>query len=617
MCGFVGFVEFGQAHAQQEDLLAMRDRLRHRGPDDQGHWFKPGAGLAHARLSILDLSSKAHQPMRRGNLVLVYNGEIYNYRQLREELQRMGHQFTSDSDTEVLLCGFIQWGSGVLARLDGMFAFAIYDEGVRTLFLARDKAGIKPLVYYADAGRFVFASELKALWHYPGLVKELSAQGLEDYLRLGYTTGRVTMFKGVARVLPGEYLSIDVKGGIRRDVYWPGVFTPEKGLNFADAAARLKLLLAQEFKMSLVSDVPVGVCISGGVDSNVLAGILAKEHGLKVRTYSLGGADAAFDENAQAAAVAKHLGTDHRALVMDPFGTRALLLDTIAHYDEPMADQNMLSLRVMARQARADGVKVLLSGLGGDELFYGYPTVDVMARLKALFFVPAHIRRLLPKQGLAFSNAAYKAVHIGQQKDFYSAVYGMTGNCFFDDEVERLMVHKSLPAREDHLKETFDRQQATGTGIIEALMRVDLKSYLPDNGLALSDMSAMAEGVEMRVPYLNGPVMDFALRVPSAVKKHGGEFKALLRSMEREYLPSHLTMQGKKGFYPFVKTQWLKGELKDLTDELLGQDHIRRQGIFDPQAVISTRHLFEHSNVNVSGKIWDLLMFELWAETHL
>ena len=618
MCGIAGFVEFGVPQASQEDLLAMRQRLRHRGPDDQGHWFTPGVGLAHARLSILDLSLKAHQPMRCGNLVLVYNGEIYNYRSLRDELRGLGHRFTSDSDTEVLLCGFAQWGPAVLGRLDGMFAFAVYDEGARTLFLARDKGGIKPLVYYSDGQRFVFASELKALWHYPGLRKELSPKGLEDYLRLGFTTGRVTMFEGCLRLLPGECVYVSAgTGNVRHEIYAPGYFRADPTIDFDSARAQLKPLLAEEFKKSLTSDVPVGVCISGGVDSNVLSGLLAREHGFKLKTYSLGSNDTAFDENARAAAVAKHLGTGHRSLTIDPSQAPGLFMDTIAHYDEPMADQNILSLRAIARQARTDGVKVLLSGLGGDELFWGYPTIDLMSRSRWLFSIPQGLRHVFPKEWFTFSSAAYKAVHLGRQSDIYAAMYGLMGNCFLDDEVSRLMLHRPGLPREDYLKKVFDEQMALSGNVHDAFMRADLRSYLTDNGLAISDVSAMAEGVEMRVPYLNSPIMDFALRVPAAVKKHKGQLKALLRSIEAEHIPAHLTVRTKQGFYPFVRSSWIDGPLKDLVRAYLSPEHVRGQGLFNEEVIGQTLGLHRKSKVNVSGKLWNILVFQLWAKDHL
>ncbi len=617
MCGLVGFVEFGRARATQENLLAMRHRLRHRGPDDQGHWFKPGVGLAHTRLSILDLSAKAHQPMSRGNKVLVYNGEIYNFHQLRDELRNLGHQFTSDSDTEVLLCALIQWGSGALNRLDGMFAFALYDEDTHSLLLARDRSGIKPLFYYQDTERLVFASELKGLWGYPSLAKKLSLEALEDYLRLGYTSGRQTMFENCMRVLPGECLHVDVaQRQVRRETYWEGCFEPDASLDFPTSASRLKSLLSNEFKLSLVSDVPVGVCISGGVDSNVLISILAKEHGIKMRTYSLGGAGSVFDENKRAQAVAKYLGTDHRSLEFGQDQAEALLQETIAHYDEPMADQNILSLRIIARQARMDGVKVLFSGLGGDELFYGYPTVDRLAHSYPFFKLPLSLRRLFPKQWLFNSNTAYKALHLLQQNDFYGAVRGVLGNCFFDDEISQLMAQKSS-FRGDYIQQVFDQQWNKTHNLTDALMRVDFKSYLTDNGFALTDVSSMAEGVEMRVPYANAPVLDLAMSIPSSVKKHGGKYKALLRHIEASYLPPELTLQGKQGFHPFLKSQWLDGPLADMVEEHLSPQYIRQQGLFNTPAVEDILRLHRNSKVNVTGKLWNLILFQLWARQNL
>jgi asparagine synthase (glutamine-hydrolysing) len=613
MCGIAGFIEYRNVRARESDLLNMRSCLRHRGPDDEGHFFKSGVGLAHTRLSILDLSSCGHQPMRLGALVLIYNGEIYNFRELRNELQNLGHQFSSGSDTEVILRGYVQWGEEILGRLDGMFAFAIYSEESGQLFMGRDKAGIKPLIYYCDEHCIVFASELKALKAYPGFTKTISSQGLSDYLTLGYTTGRDTIFSNCFRLLPGECIHVDSRRGVvKRSKYWTARFLQDKSFDFQTAKSQLKPLLTNEFQKSLVSDVPVGVCISGGVDSNVLAAILSKEHGLRLRTYSLGGADVRFNENKRAEEVAKYLKTDHRSLVFDQSQAAELLLNTISHYDEPMADQNILSMRIIARQSKADGIKVLFSGLGGDELFFGYPSVEKMVQLQKFYAIPEAVRKILPR--LKSSSFTYKATHLAQQKDYHAGLRSMW-NCFFEDETEELVLKQ--PKRADYFKDIYDDQRANRSDTYEALMAIHFISYLADNGLALSDMSAMAEGVEVRVPYLNPPIVDFALKVPYAIKKHNGEFKALLRSIERDYLPNTMTIRGKQGFYPFSKDAWLKGPLRDLVETYLSEKHIKRQGLFNHDVIANNLNLYRKSNINMTGKLWNMLVFQLWMERHL
>ena len=424
MCGFAGFIEFIKPSADCKDLLRMQKTIEHRGPDDRGYYFEPGVGLCHARLAIIDLSDKAHQPMRRGDLTLLYNGEIYNYREIRKELADLGHTFQSNSDTEVLLEAYREWGKDILLRLNGMFAFAIYDHKKRKLFLARDRLGIKPLFYYLDEFCFVFSSEIKAIKAYPGFIKKISQEGLRNYLEFGYTTGAQTIWENVSRVLPSQSVSVDVGSRlVESAVYWNPYFTPSSNgrnlePNFQETVQELESLLIDEFRRSLMSDVPLGACISGGVDSNVLISLIVKKLGFRLKTYSLGSEDSQYDENASARAVAGFLGTEHTALTLHPDNCRQFFLDTIRHYDEPMSDQNILSFRLIARLAREEGIRVLLSGAGGDELFLGYPNVFLRKRIQPLFHIPRPLRRTFPQSLCRFSNKLYKGAQLLRQENY-------------------------------------------------------------------------------------------------------------------------------------------------------------------------------------------------------
>lgn len=615
MCGFVGFVEFEKSSLRREDLLRMRDTLSHRGPDDKGDFFEPGIGLGHTRLSILDLSEKAHQPFLRGHFVMVYNGEVYNFRELRKELEAIGYTFSSESDTEVILAAYQQWGKEALMKFNGMFAFAVFDRRKRTLFLARDRMGIKPLFYYARPGFFIFGSEIKAMRACSYFNRCLSQDGLETYLRLGYTTGRQTIWDNCLRVFPGESLEIDIpKKSIFRQSYWQPQMTSQK-MNFLEAKERIKNVLAEEVKKSLVSDVPIGACISGGVDSNVLIAILRKELNIPLRTYSLGSSRHKFDENQAAQAVAHYLGTQHTSILFDLKECGAFLLETARHFDEPLADQNILSFRSIARRARKDGVPVLLCGMGGDELFYGYPTVNLMADVYKIFKWPYSLRRLLPKTLFKFSNPCFKAAHVIQQYDYASALVAITGKSFFGDEIERLLVHKS--SSQNHPQAFFPIKNSTRDQRVQHILTFDLKNYLPNNSLHLVDMSTMSEGVEMRVPYLNYPVVDLALQIPVPIQYYQGRYKALLRAIEADYLPPSLRLPGKRGFHPFIKDAWLDHELKDYVGEYLSPTRLNAQGLFNYQLIDSLFRLKKHSRVNVSHKIWTMLVFQIWAENNL
>ncbi len=616
MCGFAGFVDFNEPYSTREDLIKMQKSILHRGPDDAGYFYSPGIGLCHARLSILDLSQKAHQPMRRGFLTLVYNGEIFNYRELCRELEKLGHAFESKSDTEVVLAAYQQWGDRALERFNGMFALAIYDEENKKIFLARDKRGIKPLYYYCDENHFIFASEIKAIQKSPHFKKNISLPAVGDYLHFGYINGNQTVWEHTRKLLPGQYMVVNIK---RRTLevhdYGNSYFTQDLEGNFEEIKDKLKSVLVDEFRQSMISDVPVGVCISGGVDSNVLVSLLTKELGVKLRTYSLSSPQSQFDENVQAGRIARYLGTDHTSLVMEPESCRNLFLETIAHYDEPIADQNIISYRYIAQRAKKDGVSVLLSGVGGDELFLGYPWTILMAKLQPFFCMPHAMRKMIPRSLCGFSNYLYKGVHIFQQENYSSALSSITGNCFFKDEVNALMPQNRYV--DNYFDSVLRDHYPKKTTFLEKIMRCHLLCYLPANILQIADMSTMAEGVEMRVPYLNNAIVDFALKIPSRLKMHNGKSKAFLRAIEGEYLPHEFLTEAKRGFYPFVKSVWLKNEFKDLFKHYLSESKIRKQSIFDYRVLEKIVSLENKSNVKTDNKIWNMLVFQIWADSHL
>lgn len=618
MCGLAGFVEFSVPQANRDDLRRMQRTIEHRGPDDHGQYFEPGLGLCHTRLSIIDLSDKAHQPMRRDGLSILYNGEIYNYKELKRELVHLGHQFKSNSDTEVLLEAYREWGKEALLRLNGMFAVAIYDHREGKLFLARDKSGIKPLVYYIDDSCFVFVSEIKAIKAYPYFRKKLSMLGLEDYIRFGYVTGKQTIWENCFCLLPGEHLTLEIKNrSVNTHTYWASRFSSNSTANFDESAKELKTILIDEFQQSMVSDVPVGVCISGGVDSNALSAILTRELGYTLRTYSLGSSESKFNENKQAEKVANYLGTQHTSLTLDARQNRDLLLETIAHYDQPVSDQNMLSLRYIAREAKKNGTTVLLSGMGGDELFLGYPDVDLITGIQHLFRIPKKLRNMIPRKAFRFSNKLYKGIQLFQSKDYLSAVSYICGKNYFDEEIDQLILNKRSTINGSYFNSIFLDDYSKNESMTDKIMQWDLKSYLVDNGFYITDLSTMSEGVEMRVPYLNNRILDFALKIPVNIKRHNGAFKALLRSIESFYLPKNLLMKRKRGFYPFPKKNWLNSSLKGQMNEYLSEERFKKQAIFNYDVIKKITNIHMNSNVNCSDKLWNMLIFQIWAEHNL
>ena len=617
MCGFAGFVEFSLSKISKDDLMSMQKAISHRGPDDTGCFIENGVGLAHARLSIIDLSEKAHQPMVQDDLVLAYNGEIFNFKEIREELRSFGHRFQSDSDTEVVLKAYKQWGKDSLLKFNGMFAFAIYNRREKTIFLARDRLGIKPFFYYRDETKIVFSSEIKAIRQVRSLDgKGLSLEALEDYLQFGYTTGMQTIWKNFYRLLPGEYMQVDIrKSKILVDSYWRPQFTSESKIGFEDTVGKTQSILIDEVQKSLISDVPVGVCLSGGVDSNILTAIIAKELGIKLKTYSLGSNDTLFDENRQASEVAKYLGTDHTSIILDPIKHKDFFLETIAHYDEPITDPNPLSYRLIAQKAKEDGVSVLLSGLGGDELFLGYPGTALSKKIKRLFKIPYALRKHIPKNLFNFSNKLNKGAELLAAKELVSALGYISGKCFWDCEVDQLLSNHRQ--RERNADSHFLKVLESEKELVNQIMTWDLKSYLPDNGLHISDMSTMAEGVEMRVPFLNNSLIDFGLQIPARLKTKGGRLKAILRKVEERYLPKELLIQKKRGFYPFRKEIWIGSYLKNEVEHFLDYNYLKKQGIFNSDAfkdIVVTNQEFKP---NVSSRIWNMLMFQMWAQNHI
>lgn len=620
MCGIAGFVEFKNPKLGLNSLLAMRMAIQHRGPDDEGIFWKPKVGLAHARLSILDLSSRAHQPMHKGHFTIVYNGEVYNFKELRCDLEREGYQFQSRSDTEVVLAAYQQWGKDALSRLNGMFAFAVYDHKRNQLFLARDRFGIKPLFYFVDEDCLLFASEIKAFYQYHRFRKELCTEAIRTYLHFGYMQGKKTVWKRCFRLLPSECILVDIeKKKMESSFYWVPRIQPQfQYTNFQDTVKVVHKTLIEEFHNAMASDVDVGACISGGTDSNILISIIRKELGLKVKTFSLGSKGAKCDENYLASAVAKHLETDHVEFVIDPDSVREVFLDTIRRYDEPMADQNFLSFRWIARKARESGVYVLLSGAGGDELFLGYRGVFLRKKIANFYQIPSFIRQAIPKTIFSFSNSLYKGIQLLQQRGSLAAISSISGGCFYDDEVSAILLAEEKGEKEEnYFQGLFNLHKDSTMRIEERIMFCDLFSFLSHDILAISDFSTMQEAVEMRVPYLNKGVAELAFKIPFNVKYYQGTPKAILKTIEQKYIPERLLTKEKQSFHPFDKGKWLDNGFNDLVNHYLSEERINKQGLFNYKVFEDICMHAKRSKVNHYNKIWNMLIFQIWADSHL
>jgi asparagine synthase (glutamine-hydrolysing) len=609
MCGICGVVS-ANGSVDPERVARMSATLVHRGPDSAGELADGPAALAARRLSIIDLET-GDQPIANedGTLHVVQNGEIYNYRELRRELERAGHSFRTHGDTEVLLHLYEQHGTGFAERLRGMFAVAIWDAPRRRLVLARDRFGIKPLYYRHVDGELAFASELRALPR-----GELDLDALEAFLAFNSIPAPLTIFREV-RKLPAGYVLVWEDGTVRLERFARPAPLPERDDEAAELVEELRSRLRDSVRAHLVSDVPVGVLLSGGVDSALLAALAAEETAEPLRTFSIGFEERSFDELADARRVAERYGTRHRELVLRP--DAALLLPALAEaFDEPFADSSALPTYLVSELAATD-VKVSLSGEGGDELFGGYYTYAaglLAERVGGLARLARPVVERLPTS---------------------------TAKASFDYRAKRFVRSAHLPPLERHhgWKEIFSpdlRAELTGrrsafdpvdllraryeeTGGADELARlqdVDLGVYLVDDLLVKTDRASMAHSLEARVPYLDTVVTNLALALPTRHKVRGLSKKVLLRKAAKPLLP-HEIVHGKKRGFSIPAAAWLRGELEPFARETLSEGTLRRQGFFEPAVV--QRVLDDHvaGREDRSRQLWGLLAFTLWHERHV
>jgi asparagine synthase (glutamine-hydrolysing) len=640
MCGVAGFIGAEEQTGELKSLVTvMMDAVSHRGPDDADCWIDAdrGVALGHRRLSVLDLSPLGRQPMVSpgGRLVITYNGEIYNYREIGRELESQGVRLRGRSDTEVLLAAVERWGlEAALEKLIGMFAFALWDREAATLRLVRDRLGIKPL-YHARAGRtFLFGSELSAILSHPRFLRDLDREALTSYLRYGYVPAPRTVFSGCRKLEPGTILTVGLPdpGNPRIQVYWDArqVAAAAAGEGYggdaASAVEELDALLSDAVKRRMISDVPLGAFLSGGVDSSAVVSLMLKQGSAPVRTFTIGNEDAAHDEAEDARRVANHLGCDHTELTLGS-GT---VLDAVAEmpgaYSEPFGDSSQVPTWLVSKLARQD-VTVALSGDGGDELFAGYNRYLWGTRIwDRMAPVPAAVRRPLSFVLDALTPVALDPV--------YSYVGGMLPRSrrirMPGEKIRKLsgvlrardpgtlhldlMSHWKDPVaaviggREPALPDAKEEG-----GLLERMMLRDLTGYLPDGILTKVDRASMQFGLEVRVPLLDHRVAEFAWRLPVHFKIHAGESKWILRRVLDRYVPRSLVDRGKTGFAVPVAA-WLRGPLREWGEALLGDERLRRDGILVPDVI--RRRWKEHvsGRRDHQGALWNVLMFQAWYE---
>lgn len=640
MCGIVGYYT-SQFTARYRDSLPQATKtLSKRGPDDSGLYFDDdnGVGLGHRRLSIIDLSPTGHQPMASldGSRTIVFNGEIYNFSSVREELVACGHVFKGTSDTEVVLSAFIQWGPDCLDKFIGMFAFAIWDASKKELFIARDRLGIKPIYYCHTNNAFLFASELKALMAFAPFERQIDAASFHLYLHYQYIPAPRTIFENTFKLEPGSYLILS-NGKLAKKQWWtlPGM-NPEPVLSNPmaeeDALAELDYLLTQSVSDRLISDVPLGALLSGGIDSSIVVALMQKVNRDPVKTFSIGFKEEGYNEAPWAKKIARHLGTDHTELTVSSADALSVIPQLPETYDEPFADSSAIPTFLVSQLTR-EWVTVALSGDGGDEQFAGYVRYWMTETMsKGLRRMPVCFRNQLKRhlsslpisklsrlyttirpclpQRLQVENFQDKWQKVVAQltQTNLSELYRMTVCIWPHPDILKLT---GLAPPSSSYEAVFDSTQHLET--LRRLMLVDQHTYLPDAMLTKVDRASMAASLEVRVPLLDHRVVDFTSQLPASLCYRQGKGKYLLAKLLSKYVPQHLIDRPKMGFGVPI-AQWLKKELKELVTDYLSPAHLGREGRFDPLVV---SHLIkEHMDGinNHQHRIWVLLMWEMWRE---
>jgi asparagine synthase (glutamine-hydrolysing) len=627
MCGIAGFVSAGPMSTAELEgrLWRMIAPLRHRGPDDEGVWTDGVAGLAHARLSIIDLSPAAHQPMASadGKVWISYNGEVYNFAEIRRELTTLGYRFRSRSDTEIIVNGWHAWGPRIFSRLRGMFALALWDRRTRRLILARDRIGKKPLYWARTRSGLVFGSEIKALHAWPDVPRMPDLGAIDYFLTLQYVPAPMTAFAGVSKLPAAHYLIVAVDGDgsfgepelVR---YWELPHPRANSVRRTPAELRGELVerLEEAVRLRLISDVPLGAFLSGGVDSSAVVAMMARSGGGRVKTFSIGFADKHYDETRYARMVAQRYGTDHRELVVEPDAV-AVLPRLVWHYGEPFADPSAVPTWYVAAMARRH-VTVALTGDGGDECFLGYGRYKAMYWLGQLDRLPAAGRiglaRLIAmappglqrRFKLRRIRAALTAPPTSPARRYLPTI------AFFDDSDKNEGYGEAMRgfcARRvgDLLAPHFG---AAGS-LVAGANRADIRTYLPDDLMVKVDVAGMAHGLEARSPLLDHELMEWAAALPETVRMRGGALKSLFKSAMAPYLPRALLYRPKRGFGCPID-RWFRGELKDMAYDVLLSQSARQRGLFRPDYV--RRLLDEHcaARFDHQNRLWALLMLESW-----
>ncbi|QCI63470.1 asparagine synthase (glutamine-hydrolyzing) [Phreatobacter stygius] len=622
MCGIAGFFDLGSRDERPDGAVCLARQIHtvsYRGPDAKAVWNGPGVGLAHARLAIIDLSSDANQPMASpdGQITVAFNGEIYNFLELRSELEAKGWLFRTRSDTEVLVAGYQVWGVEVVHRLRGMFAIALYDRRRDQLVLYRDRVGKKPLVYAIVNGLLVFGSEIKTILAWPGARREADLAAIDAYLTYQYVPSPMTAFTGIAKLAPGHLIVVGRGQEVvqRRYFDWP---RPESAQARPEAELQDELVdrLREATRLRMISDVPIGAFLSGGVDSSAVVAMMAMQSSRPIKTFTIGFNEAKYDERAYARMVAERYGTDHEEFVVEPHAMD-VLDDLVYYYNEPFADSSAIPTFYVAQAARRQ-VTVVLNGDGGDEAFLGYARYKLCRQLQAIDDrMPLWmarglygLARISPRglDGLKIIRHARQVLSNRFQRPSHRYE---TFIAYFTHQSKQSLYSGAMRAhlaasRVDSLDEYFDAAPTLSWGAQWA----DLHTYLPDDLLVKVDIASMASSLESRSPFLDHDFLAWACTIPEQQRFAGGEPKSLLKGAMEPYLPREVLYRPKMGFGVPIDA-WLRTEMRDFAYDMLTGGRASARGLFDMAQV---RRLLDRHNAgeNWATRIWALLMLELW-----
>ncbi len=624
MCGIHGIIQLDGQPVQSAQLSAMGDVTRHRGPDDEGQHIDGACGIAMRRLSIIDLAG-GHQPISNadGSLTLVCNGEIYNFRELRAELQAKGYHFKTGSDSEVLLHLYDAEGDACVHRLNGMFDFALWDARQRRLLIGRDRLGVKPLYVMQDGRRLAFATEAKALLTLPGARTELDREAVAGYLHLGYVAAPQSLFRGIRKLPPATLLSVQ-DGQVREWRYWRLPTAINRGWSHAEWLERTRAQLERSVQMQMVSDVPIGAFLSGGVDSSAVVGYMARHSDQPIRTYAIGfdggEAEALYNELPYARQVAQRFGTRHREIVVKP-DVVGLLPRLLWHMDEPVADTAFITTYLVSEFARQD-VKVILSGVGGDELFGGYRRYLGGHYAKRFNRLPRPLRRLIGAAAARLPADRHSGLlnKLRLAKGFVASAemnaddrYRSYLQVMARDTVAQLLVDGGGPG-DDALARAF--AAAGREDELNRMFAVDAETQLPDDLLLLTDKMSMAVSLECRVPLLDHELVELAAAMPADIKIAGGQLKHLMKAALGDLLPQDILHRPKRGFGTPMGA-WLKRELAPVLRGLLAPEVLQRRGLF--HAPVVQRLIADHEANRTDGTdaLLAMMNLEVWSRVYL